>query len=299
MAQLARVLVLFLTVLNIRLRLSVSCCAIVALFSGCSSIGYGSSRHQPAQPQYYRVQSGDTLYSIGQKFKVPDNRLALVNGIRDPRQLVIGQKILIRYSSKSSVSDRSVVQKSRGDSTVGQKTPNAAIQTVAYRGPARAANQEPQPQYRDGRLAWPVGGGSIVSRFGPRNSGFHDGLDIAAPTGTPVFAAHSGIVLYSNNELNGFGNLLILREKSGMTTVYAHNSRLLVRMGETVTRGQKIALVGATGHASGAHLHFEVRTKDKRGRYVAVDPLPLFQKIIGHPRYRVNESLTPILARLF
>ena len=71
---------------------------------------------------------------------------------------------------------------------------------------------------------------------------------------------------------------MIIRERSGLTTVYAHNSKNLVRKGQRVRKGQKIAEVGSTGRSTGPHLHFEVRLRDKNGRFVAVDPKPFLKK---------------------
>ncbi len=150
-----------------------------------------------------------------------------------------------------------------------------------------------------GELSWPVGYGRVVSAFGPRNSSFHDGLDIASDEGLPVRASHSGKVVYAGSKLSGYGNLVILRHPSGLLTVYAHNRKILVEVGDNIHRGMTIALLGQTGHASGPHVHFEVRIKDKLGRYVAVDPAPLLSPNGGKPRYRVNESLTPLLANLW
>lgn len=118
---------------------------------------------------------------------------------------------------------------------------------------------------RDGRngLSWPVEG-RITSKFGPRRGSSHDGVDIAAPLGTPILAAASGEVLYSG-ALRGYGHIVILRHRGGYATVYAHNQKNLAREGEMVRRGQAIARVGQTGRASGPHLHFEVR-KDNLAR---------------------------------
>lgn len=136
-------------------------------------------------------------------------------------------------------------------------------------------SQKPQGRYDypdDGRpfpregnygLLWPVEG-NITSRFGPRRGSTHDGLDIAAPLGTPILAAASGEVIYSG-ALRGYGNLVILRHREGYATVYAHTQKNLVKEGERVRRGQAIARVGQTGRASGPHLHFEIR-KDNLAR---------------------------------
>lgn len=169
----------------------------------------------------------------------------------------------------------------------------------ARSGPSRAPARSYTHFQNGGELSWPVAYGRVASAFGPRDSSFHDGLDIASDEGLPVRAAHSGKVVYAGNRLSGYGNLVILRHQSGLLTIYAHNSRLNVEVGDKVYRGAIIALLGHTGHASGPHVHFEVRLKDRLGRYVAVDPMPLLGPAGGKPRFRVNESLTPLFAGLW
>ncbi len=150
-------------------------------------------------------------------------------------------------------------------------------------------------------MYWPVFEGELASSFGPRNGSFHDGIDIKASEGTPIFAAHDGKVIYNDNELSGYGNLLILKNRYNVFTLYAHCRKVFVSTDQTVKRGQQIALVGSTGRATGPHLHFEVRVKDKFERLVAVDPMPFFKAGKStdqiRPRYRVNEGLATILAK--
>jgi murein DD-endopeptidase MepM/ murein hydrolase activator NlpD len=155
------------------------------------------------------------------------------------------------------------------------------------------------PKNQSGRLGWPVFKGTVVSSFGPRSGSFHDGIDIACPIGTPVYASHGGKVIYADNGLGGYGNLVIIRHlKSGFTTVYAHNNRLKVSEGDEVKKGERIADSGNTGHSTGPHLHYEVRVKDGNGRYVAVDPLPLLLSDESKsPSYRINDNLTPLLVK--
>ncbi|MFN8724375.1 MAG: peptidoglycan DD-metalloendopeptidase family protein [Rhodospirillales bacterium] len=110
-----------------------------------------------------------------------------------------------------------------------------------------------------GRMLWPVRGG-VTSDFGPKPGGLqNDGVNIAAPRGTPFRAAESGVVIYAGNELRGFGNLLLLRHEGGIVTAYAHADELLVQRGDQVRRGQTIGRVGATGNVTTPQLHFEVR----------------------------------------
>ena len=126
----------------------------------------------------------------------------------------------------------------------------------------------PSPPPRAGRVFnWPVRG-RILSGFGPKPDGLHnDGINIAAPRGTPVRAVQSGIVAYAGNELRGFGNLLLVKHEGGWVSAYAHNGALLVQRGDTVSRGQVIARVGDSGGVSAPQLHFELRQGPR-----AVDP---------------------------
>lgn len=106
---------------------------------------------------------------------------------------------------------------------------------------------------------WPVNG-EVIAEFGPQEKGRHnDGINIAAPRGTPVRAVESGVVAYAGNELRGFGNLLLVKHESGWVSAYAHNADLLVQRGDTVSRGQTIARVGDSGGVSTPQLHFELR----------------------------------------
>ena len=123
------------------------------------------------------------------------------------------------------------------------------------------------------KFLWPVNG-KVISRFGAKTGGLvNDGLNIAAPLGAPVRAAESGVVAYIGNELQGFGNLVLIRHADGWMSAYAHNETLLVKRGEQVKRGQTIARVGQTGSVTEPQLHFELR----RGTE-AVNPIPLLDR---------------------
>jgi murein DD-endopeptidase MepM/ murein hydrolase activator NlpD len=116
----------------------------------------------------------------------------------------------------------------------------------------------PLPEHA-GQFAWPVRGPVLVG-YGPGANGTqNDGINIAAPLGTPVLAASDGVVAYAGNELRGFGNLILLKHADGWTTAYAHCESISVKRGERVKRGQPIARVGATGAVSEPQLHFELR----------------------------------------
>jgi len=113
---------------------------------------------------------------------------------------------------------------------------------------------------------WPVNG-AVVSGFGMRWGRMHEGIDISATTGTPIWAAAAGTVIHAG-WLGGYGNLVVLDHGNGLATAYAHASAILVVLGQQVAQGETIALIGSTGNSSGPHLHFEVRVNG-----TAVDPL--------------------------
>lgn len=130
-----------------------------------------------------------------------------------------------------------------------------------------------------GRLGWPVRGHQILAKFGKRGwFSQHDGLDIKAKAGEPIFSAQDGFVTYSGsgNGMNGYGNVVIVRSGT-LATLYAHNQRNLVHRGQRVERGQHIADVGMTGNASGPHLHFETRIITGQLEFTVVDPMLFYQ----------------------
>jgi murein DD-endopeptidase MepM/ murein hydrolase activator NlpD len=108
-----------------------------------------------------------------------------------------------------------------------------------------------------GGLIWPLHG-PVTREFGNQRGGFHPGIDIAAPYGTPIHAAAAGLVIYAGWE-GGYGNYTCINHGGGMSTCYAHQSAINVSVGQTVARGQVIGAEGSTGNSTGPHLHFEVR----------------------------------------
>lgn len=115
-----------------------------------------------------------------------------------------------------------------------------------------------------GRFLWPVPHFyKISSQFGPRGRKHHDGIDIPAPSGTPIVAVDTGVVIYSDNGIRGYGNMIVVAHGDDIFTVYAHNRKNKVDKGERVERGQVIAEIGNTGRSTGPHLHFEIRVKDR------------------------------------
>jgi murein DD-endopeptidase MepM/ murein hydrolase activator NlpD len=117
-----------------------------------------------------------------------------------------------------------------------------------------------------GRFIWPING-TVTSGFGPRWGSFHEGVDISAPTGTPIRAADGGTVRIAGYT-GGYGNYTCIDHGGGLSTCYGHQSSIAVSVGQSVAQAQVIGAVGSTGHSTGPHLHFEVRVNGQ-----AVDPL--------------------------
>jgi murein DD-endopeptidase MepM/ murein hydrolase activator NlpD len=144
----------------------------------------------------------------------------------------------------------------------------AGLPAAGVAGPATVAALRAAIPTCPVRLAWPLRA-TPGDRFGPRGAGFHPGIDLPAPVGTPVHAAAVGTVTFAGPTTGGYGNLVIVKGGDGVATMYAHLSRILAYRGEPVTAGSLLGLVGATGSTTGPHLHFEVRV-----RGASVDPLP-------------------------
>ncbi len=206
--------------------------------SSCSRSLSPLSKSKVVPPRggfYHTVRSGETLSGIGLRYGVSYRELARLNRIANPDKIWVGQKIFI---------------------------PGSARRPGSRRFEGRATGS-----LRSERLfVWPLRG-KISSHFGPRRGSFHDGIDITAPVGTPVRASADGRVIYSH-KLRGYGNVIIIRHAGGFVTVYAHNRVNLVREGERVRQGQKIAEVGTSGRTTGPNLHFEVRKNN-----IAQNPL--------------------------
>lgn len=117
----------------------------------------------------------------------------------------------------------------------------------------------PQTAAKGGRFAWPVTGSVIAGFNAPLAGKPNQGINIAAPAGTPIKAAGPGVVAYAGNELRGYGNLVLIQHGDGLVTAYAHAASLSVKKGDQVGAGQTIGTVGQTGAVDAPQLHFEVR----------------------------------------
>lgn len=200
---------------------------ILLFFAGCAA-------HSGV---YHTVGKNETLWRISKTYGVKLQDVAEFNNIRDVTEIEAGQKIFIPGASRTR--------------KVKPYAPSAAAASVNK-------DLEDKIVIEKDRFGWPVKG-EVISRFGVRNGGKHDGIDIKAKEGTPVKAAEDGKVVYVNSSMRGYGNIVIIMHKDDYYTVYAHNKENLVRMGDKVSKGDVVASLGSTGNASTEHLHFEVR----------------------------------------
>lgn len=207
----------------------------LALLTACLALAGCFATRAPVRVEapagrWYLVAQGETLAEIAAKAGVPAEDILEVNGLERPEQVTPGTLLFVL----------------EGRPPVETPVPSAVV--------ARAA-----PELWRGRLQWPLANPFVGSAFGRRDGRPHEGIDLPAPLGTPVLAAAAGRVVYAGNGIRGYGNLIVLQHAGDLLTVYAHNARLLVGQGQVVRAGQRVALVGQTGHATGPHLHFEVR----------------------------------------
>jgi len=210
----------------------------------------------PAKPHatvVHEVQRGETLSAIAKQHAVTVSSLVIANRLRGPRaRLQPGQRLTI-------------------------PRPGAAPTLRPRRGPV----DEPLPvslvlgipDFEDApNFQWPVAG-PVTSTFGRRSRSWHRGVDIRAEPGTAIVAAAAGVVIASGFEAR-YGQMVKIEHEGGFVTVYAHNERNLVDVGQEVAAGQMIATVGRTGRATAEHVHFEIRYEGRVYNPLYLLPLP-------------------------
>ncbi|MGQ7791473.1 peptidoglycan DD-metalloendopeptidase family protein [Faunimonas sp. B44] len=231
----------------------------------------------------YRVQSGDSLWSIARQHGVTTDQLSAANGLSGA-PLKAGQVLTIPGASPAGAGVQ--VASVNPTATVDAPQPGLAgnpIQAPVATGPQPLTPANPAPSQQAAltpqapppaavapaaqpnssagapSFRWPVRG-RIIAGFGKRPNGErNEGINLAVPEGTSVKAAEDGEVIYAGNELKSYGNLVLIRHSNGYVSAYAHNKELKVRKGDAVRRGEIVALSGMTGGVTTPQLHFELR----------------------------------------
>ncbi len=211
---------------------------------------------QPAPDMVVHVvEPGQTLWRIARVYGVGLDELQRANGIDDASRISEGASLRIPGADRV------------------REVPPFPAPLPELPGAVSADVATPLATVMDmSAWIWPVPGGQIVGRFGDaRHAHRHEGLDIRGRTGQPILAARAGRISYCGSTLRGYGKAIVIDHGDGTSTLYGHNSDLLVREGQQVAAAQEIARLGSSGNATTAHCHFEVRKDDR-----PVDPLPLF-----------------------
>lgn len=186
---------------------------------------------------------------------------------------LIGQKEAQIVSVSSDISNKEAAIKEYEDMIAQENAEIAALEKAVAEEKARLEAENAQARtYNGGMFAFPCPGFKRISdEYGNRihpilgTQQFHNGVDLAAPSGTPIYAAYDGDVVAATYS-GSMGNYIMIDHGSGLYTIYMHCSALYVSKGQTVTKGQNIAAVGSTGRSTGPHLHFSVRLN---GSYVS------------------------------
>ena len=286
------------------MRTGLACLLVALVTAGCTSRGSApvvdrtpGSKPAPAKPaaaaqpvpkpgdpraDAYVVKKGDTLYSIALDHGLDYRELVQWNGITDPGVIGVGQTLRLKPPGSAATAAPfkaapGVQARPLGDTPASAE--NIKTQPKAVREPyseqvygqMAGAKPEPKPAGREERedginWSWPATG-KLVSTF---NDGANlKGIGIAGKLGQPVVASAPGRVIFSGTGIRGFGKLIVIKHNNTFLSVYAHNNQLLVKEGQNVTKGQRIAEMGSTD-ADQVKLHFEIRRYGK-----PVDPIKL------------------------
>ena len=195
----------------------------------------GSRKKQEHRPDAITVRKGDTLYGLAKEYDVSATRLASINKLKSPYVIKPGQKLKLQ----APAADRTKASASNKSKKSTASLPEDS-RNISWR--------------------WPVQG-KLITTFNSNKSG-RKGIDIAGREGKDIKAAAPGRVVYSGNGLISYGNLVIIKHNRTYLSAYAHNRKLLVKEGDSIKAGQKIAELGRTG-ADSPRLHFEIRKNGK------------------------------------
>jgi murein DD-endopeptidase MepM/ murein hydrolase activator NlpD len=290
---------------NAKIALGLLCAVLLAGCETAPTNGWNEAnswQHDRATYLTVIVRKGDTVSTIADRYNVSDEVLERQNDLPPYVTLYPGDVLHVPASDGA----RRAVMRDATNERGGYAPATDRDREIAHDDPAIApraigpndrvvVRQEPAitPRYRpdystpapvqsgerlsassgDGEFRAPVSG-RIIEGFGSTGNGQrNDGINIAAPAGTPIHAAADGVVTYAGNELKGYGNLILIKHDGDMVTAYAHANSIGVARGQHVSRGDVIGTVGQTGDVDQPQLHFEVRSGmkpvDPRGLLLA------------------------------
>ncbi len=260
---------------------------ILLLLSGCTAPVRAPVVSREAPPvsrpnvrlSTYRVQHGDTLYSIAWRFGIDYASIARWNGVRYPYTIYPGQRLSLRPITKTRRSPPQTAPSTKTPKTQGATAPDKSV--VSDKRVSGAATKSVISKSANGKKTtdslkllwlWPTKG-SLAERFLKGDPG-RKGIKINGRYGAPVNAAESGKVVYAGNGLIGYGRLVIIKHNKNYLSAYGYNRKIHVKEGDTVEKGMRIAEMGSDGNGK-PMLHFEIRRNG-----APIDPLKLLPR---HP----------------
>ncbi|HBV75686.1 peptidoglycan DD-metalloendopeptidase family protein [Vibrio casei] len=230
---------------------------------------------------YYVVEKGDSVYVISVLADKDVNDIIRYNHLKAPYTIHPGQKLNLwrpvytppsfdgtgagnsqtaSISKKNTSNSTTKVSRKESTSPVVQSKAKEYVEVESKQNVNNSVTQTTSKNDKVERWVWPTKG-RVISKFSIGEQG-NKGIDIAGQRGQDVVSTASGVVVYAGNALRGYGNLIIIKHNDEYLSAYAHNDRLLIREGQSVKTGQKIASMGSTGTNS-VRLHFEIRYKGK------------------------------------
>ena len=214
---------------------------------------YPNQRIFIPKKRVYSVKKGDTLYSISRKYKTDLFVVAKFNNLKNVNQINVNQKLIIPdYLVEKKIVKKKIKKKEK-------------LLTKKKKKKILALKKE---ELFQGKFIWPING-KVISKYGSDTPGFfNDGINIESISGRNIKASHAGEIVYSGNEIPGYGNLILIKHSKNWITAYAHLQKIYKKKGTKVKQGEFIGSVGKSGNVQEPQLHFEIR-KGKE----AVDPL--------------------------
>ncbi|MCW8889294.1 MAG: peptidoglycan DD-metalloendopeptidase family protein [Sedimenticola sp.] len=236
-------------------------------------------RHTASRPTTYRVQSGDTLYSIAWRFGINYSSIARWNGIRYPYTIYPGQRLTlapVKKAYKRPATSPSITKTPKSQGAVSPSKPVVSDKRVSQ-GRSKsvtssASSGKKTPESLKLQWLWPTQG-TLAERF-VKGDPVRKGVKIKGRYGATVKAAESGKVVYAGNGLIGYGRLVIIKHNKNYLSAYGYNRKIHVKEGDTVKKGVRIAEMGSDGNGK-PMLHFEIRRNG-----APIDPLKLLPR---HP----------------
>ena len=244
---------------------------------------------------YVIVNPGNTLYGISATYNVPNRDLIEINNLEEPYTLKTGQKLKLpsfKYHKVNEGENLYYIARIY-DMKIGQliklndlKKPYSIrigdkiriSETASIRQKSQRKNYQQKKRLpiakNNNKFIWPVKYGTVISKFGQKAGGlYNDGINIKPSNNKNVLSIMDGKIAYVGNELRGYGNLIIIKHSGKWISAYAHLDKILVKKGQKIRQGTKIATIGDTGNISEKQLYFSLRHKKE-----AIDPEKYLKK---------------------